>query len=385
MSSVYTPSPSSAVTELTITNPTDGDALTAASNNLAPSKLADYVQRVFNLARLASVLNWSALQTQPNATSAAPSIIIGKPDGSLILMLTTAAAAVTNIQSNPALGALPWSNAATSVANPTCGVWTGSKWVVGCKGGNIYTSTDGSTWTLQTSGTASDITGLAVNGAGTLLVAVGTTVILTSPDGVTWTSRSGAYASVGQINRVMWSSAASLWVIQAQGSAGTGGGVIQTSPDGIAWTNRTTNLTSAGANFTAYTLLTVITQVPFAAGTQLVAVACTDAGAANGAIFTSPDGLTWTNRQAFVIATWAPQFIGWNGNACIALGGLGRCATSFDGVTWTYRQASGSTQVPSSAASTWLSLQACNVMIVYNTLLSGSVPLLEISAIAAPV
>ncbi len=55
-------------------------------------------------------------------------------------------------------------------------------------GGKIYQSGDGLTWTQRTSGTLSDLHGMAVGGS--LLVAVGDNgAIQTSPTGTIWTSR----------------------------------------------------------------------------------------------------------------------------------------------------------------------------------------------------
>jgi hypothetical protein len=52
-------------------------------------------------------------------------------------------------------------------------------------GGTILTSPDGVTWTRRTSGTNSELRGVAYGDG--LFVAVGDGTILTSPDGVSWT------------------------------------------------------------------------------------------------------------------------------------------------------------------------------------------------------
>ena len=68
--------------------------------------------------------------------------------------------------------------------------------------GTILTSPDGITWTTRTSGTTYGLNG--VTWSGTQFVAVGFSgTILTSLDGITWTSRTSG--TTYQLNGVIWS------------------------------------------------------------------------------------------------------------------------------------------------------------------------------------
>jgi hypothetical protein len=63
--------------------------------------------------------------------------------------------------------------------------------------GAIQTSSDGVTWTAQTSGTSASFSGISWSGSHFAAVGSGA-AILTSPDGVIWTEQiSAATAGVG--------------------------------------------------------------------------------------------------------------------------------------------------------------------------------------------
>ena len=72
--------------------------------------------------------------------------------------------------------------------------WTGGQYAVVGNEGTILTSPDGITWTSQSSGTTGNLNGITWNG--NQFAAVGSLIafefaestILTSPDGIIWTS-----------------------------------------------------------------------------------------------------------------------------------------------------------------------------------------------------
>jgi hypothetical protein len=135
--------------------------------------------------------------------------------------------------------------------------------------------------------------------ANSLFVAVGTNSCFTSPDGITWTSRTiptGIYSDVIYAN--------GLYVAY-------GNSIISTSPDGVTWTSR---FTATGVNQVIY-------------GNSLFVAVCGD-----GAIQTSTDGLTWTARTSG--ATFSLNGVCWNGTNYVAVGTFGRFLTSPDGTTW---------------------------------------------------
>jgi hypothetical protein len=135
---------------------------------------------------------------------------------------------------------------------------------------------------------------------------------MTSPDGITWTSRTAAapamyglvfggsqFVAVGASGKVMTSPDGATWNVQASpttntwsaiaygngkfiavAQSGTGNRVM-TSPDGVNWTAGTSSADNAW------------TSVAFGNGT-FVAVAATGTG---NRVMTSPDGSTWTARN----------------------------------------------------------------------------------------
>lgn len=115
--------------------------------------------------------------------------------------------------------------------------------VVGVSG-FIATSPDAITWTTRTSAHSSSLIKQVIY-AGGKFVAVGgsatTNSIQTSPDGITWTARTGVQNVISDYASVAYDSTNAKYVMTtgyaANGTAPNGG--IQTSPDGITWTART--------------------------------------------------------------------------------------------------------------------------------------------------
>ena len=112
-------------------------------------------------------------------------------------------------------------------------------WVAGCSGGTILTSPDGITWTSRTSQFgATDIADVAYGNG--LWVAVGPAKISTSSDGITWTART-ANMSTNDIYAVAYAN--SVWVAVGSGGGTTNTGGIVYSTDGITWTRKSQSLT----------------------------------------------------------------------------------------------------------------------------------------------
>lgn len=139
--------------------------------------------------------------------------------------------------------------------------------------GSIYTApaaTPG-TWTSRTSGVAGALSGLHIGGPIRLIAGGAGGALTTSPDGVTWTSRTFGSANAAS-------------PIGGSGSVSIAGDAtnVRSSTDGITWTART--LPSALGNITAilYT------------GTTYLAASGTGASTR---IHSSPDGVTWTARD----------------------------------------------------------------------------------------
>lgn len=106
--------------------------------------------------------------------------------------------------------------------------------------GFLYSSTNGTTWTLRTSGFGANSIRKVAYGNG-LWVAVGQNgTITTSTDGTTWTART-SNMSTNQIIDVTYQN--SLWVAVGDGGGTTNTGGIIYSTDGITWTRKSQSLT----------------------------------------------------------------------------------------------------------------------------------------------
>jgi hypothetical protein len=173
---------------------------------------------------------------------------------------------------------------------------------------NVWTSTDGITWTERTTGEGQSNQGLTY-GNGLYVFCAGSVNIRTSTNAITWTAR-----TVIGANKLTYGNG--LYVAAWNASGNT----IRTSTDGITWTNRVPVSTA----FTQYTALTY--------GNGLYIYSTADN---NSILGTSTDGITWTARNS---GTLSIIFALTYGNGLYVYGGGGGAlATSTDGITWTAR------------------------------------------------
>lgn len=106
----------------------------------------------------------------------------------------------------------------------------------GAGSNRIATSTDGKTWTTQSSAIGDGNTGITWSELLGLFVVVATSgAVYTSSNGASWTARTAANPQFW--NDVEWSPQLRLFVAVAQ--TGTAAQRIMSSPDGITWTART--------------------------------------------------------------------------------------------------------------------------------------------------
>jgi hypothetical protein len=205
--------------------------------------------------------------------------------------------------------------------------------------GVVRTSTDGGiTWTAHDASANSQWDSITYGNGLFVAVSCGDTVtfgcntsaatrVMTSPDGITWTSRTAS-------SNTSWYSVTygnGLFVAVAQAASTAD---IMTSPDGITWTARTAPNTNGWASVT------------YGNG-MYVAVAATGT---TTAIMTSPTGTTWTARTAPASGQlWSAVTYGNGLFVSVSQAGTGnRVMTSPDGITWTVRT--------SAADSCWLSM-----------------------------
>ena len=212
---------------------------------------------------------------------------------------------------------------------------------IGLGGYNYPESPDGLAWTRRHS--HSKLTG-AVHGGGLIVATTGSGELVTSPDGVNWTTRDTP--SHEWMQSVAWTG--TMFVAVGHGQT------VLTSSDGIVWTEVTTSgLNSQRIDFVIWTgtrlVLTGSGRVHYStdainwtespastsfdtmawSGSLLVGVG------SSGQILTSPDGIVWTNRVSGTSANlWS---VTWTGSFFVVVGSFGTILTSSDGITWTNR------------------------------------------------
>uniref|UniRef100_UPI0030EBC11C beta strand repeat-containing protein n=1 Tax=uncultured Flavobacterium sp. TaxID=165435 RepID=UPI0030EBC11C len=174
----------------------------------------------------------------------------------------------------------------------------------------------GVSWTSQTSATeANQWTSVTYGNNQFVAVAnLGNNLVMTSPDGITWTSQTEAEAN--SWNSVTYGNGLFVAV------AADGIHPVMTSPDGITWTARIAVQVSGWRSVTYGNGLFVAVAV---SGTNRV--------------MTSPDGITWTARTAAEANQWSSVTYGGGKFVAVSFSGTHRVMTSLDGITWTLQTA----------------------------------------------
>lgn len=237
-----------------------------------------------------------------------------------------------------------WTAIAGSSGNANCAVFNGTNIVIGLNAGVIRTSTNGSTWSAQTSQTTSTITALIYNGSNLHVYGTANGGIGTSTDGITWVARTSGttltiqsllydgtlyhasvlHGTLTSTDAITWttntgySGTTSTILSTAYGNStyvyGTVGGRVATSPDTLVWTPQTSGTTS-NVNALRY-------------GTVFVYAT------AGGGLSTSTDGVTWTARTS---GTTSDINALTYGALYVYAGAGGVLASSTDAITWTTR------------------------------------------------
>jgi hypothetical protein len=158
-------------------------------------------------------------------------------------------------------------------------------------------SPDGINWTGR-SAAAANLWRSVAWGAGSvnLFVAVAATGtnnrVMTSTNGTSWNSITvGGTIGTIQWNGICWSPTLNLFC--AVGGLTSNFGVIMTSPNGTTWTGRSS---PDAINYTSVCWSPTLS--------LFIAVANTNSTGTNR-IATSPDGITWTMRTATANSSWA--------------------------------------------------------------------------------
>ena len=220
-------------------------------------------------------------------------------------------------------------------------------------GNRVMTSVNGTYWTSRTSASNSNWQGITY--ADGLFVAVGSNAVMTSPDGITWTSRT---APNGEWQAI--TNCGGLFVATAT----WGSNYVMTSTNGIDWTVRTPAFTwshdavacsasvprfvsvsqfgrgwSSADGISNWSIqnpgaIVDIRTVAFGAGRFSWLEYSTNTGNRYGAY--STNGVNWTNTASAPANQW--RYITYGGNRFIAIaeGGVNsRSAYSADGANWT--------------------------------------------------
>lgn len=191
-------------------------------------------------------------------------------------------------------------------------------------GNRVMTSSNGTTWTIRTS--AADLSWRKVVWASSLglfvAIASSSATVMTSPDGINWTSHAGGGPS-STWRGLAWSE--DLGILVAVAQSGTGNRV-KTSTDGINWTSRTTPADNDWRSVCWSPELGLF-------------VAVAESGTGNR-VMTSANGITWTLRSTpadnnWTAVEWSPELMSFC--AVAATGSGNRAMTSPDGVNWTLR------------------------------------------------
>jgi hypothetical protein len=235
--------------------------------------------------------------------------------------------------------------AAQSATNPRVIAYNGSNlYVAAGSTGVIMTSPDGLTWTGRYTTLITNFDKVAyVNGNWIAMGGTGSaTNLLTSPDAITWTALT---AGTGIYNYAAYG--AGVYVV-----VGASGAVFS-SPDLATWTTRSAGaqtfndvifansiFVAVGAAGSVYSSPDGITWTSRSAGANafqrvIYANSLFVAVGASGGIYTSADGATWTLRTSNVAGQL--NDIVWNGSLFVAVGASGVITSSADGVTWTDR------------------------------------------------
>ncbi len=176
--------------------------------------------------------------------------------------------------------------------------------------GKIYTSSNGTTWTIQT-GQNLNYGLIQYSPSLNLIIAYSEsgTGFSTSSDGITWTSQSSANNKTWK--SLIWSPELSLFVLNNTTDSNT-----YTSSNGISWTTNT----GTAANL----------QIKWISALNLFI------GVGNNAISTSSNGTNWTSRTVPEANNWVDFDYSPSLNLLVAISsnGTNRIMTSSNGLTW---------------------------------------------------
>jgi hypothetical protein len=230
--------------------------------------------------------------------------------------------------------------------------WDGRRYVAVGGGGTVMTAADLNGWSVQTSGVGHTLRSVAASPARFVAVgddASGEAVVISSTDGSAWSvqyraggCQGGSCATPSQLSKVIWTGTQFVAVGQERiVSAGKLYGLVLTSPDGTTWTQRAAKAIELGSS--EFANERDMTSVAWS-GSVFVAV-----GLGTGldpAAWVSADAQTWTAgsipaEPAVALFPWSD--VTWGSGRFVAVGSAPGwfpagahtpVFTSADGMNW---------------------------------------------------
>lgn len=208
-----------------------------------------------------------------------------------------------------------WTNGSTIAGNGLCIVWNSTIFCIGGGNGRFYTSTTGtSTWTEIVPPTWGTATIDDLSWSGTTWCAVGQggrCATSSSTTAASWAYQASLATAVtsSTVTKITWAG--------SQFCAGSLLSKIATSPNGITWTART-GLSTLWAATPEVKSLTWT-------GTKIIALGTL------GKLAYSTDGITWVDNTELINSTWGTNngsAINWNGVKLLIAGSSGKVATT---------------------------------------------------------
>lgn len=200
--------------------------------------------------------------------------------------------------------------------------WGGGQWVGVGTNGMVLTSPDGIQWTSRQRVNTNHLFGIVWNGS--RWVAVGNAgTVLTSVNGIDW-SNIGTGIGVGEnLLRVSWSAP-----LQKFAAVSSSSGTVYTSSNGLSWSGFDT-FNSSNNNITGY-----ISDIAWGRDVFVAPFNWTSASPAQGVILrVSTVGIPpWEARRIY-----ASNFLygaAWNGSRFMLVGASGKVFVSTDGAAW---------------------------------------------------
>jgi hypothetical protein len=246
-------------------------------------------------------------------------------------------------------------------------------WAIAGTNGYIYSSTDLSTWTLRLN-TGSDFTGDMKFGSSSFVVTGSVKQLYTSTNGTSWTQRTSGFVGNVLIRGTVNNTANSLWIVCGVWDGSSGAQYSYANQSALSsWTTR--NIWTAGQSAFKPDANNSVVVVPMSSGDTVRSTDGVTSWSGMSVGFTATGGIAWGNSTWVAVGdsgnvsrstsasasggTFTSTTVGSstfryvkfvNGNFVIGGNGTPTFYSSTDGVTWTTRSAMSSPTVGNSIA-----------------------------------